>query len=197
MTAGNGKTVTSSNAKIIVQTAAPTITTQPKNYTGVVGDTATFTVTATGTGLTYQWQYKDPDGSWTNSKSTTNTATCAITAARDGRLYRCKVSAGGVSVTSGSAKVIVKPAITTQPKNYTGAVGDTATFTVKATGPSLTYKWQYSDNNGSSWTDSTANTTATATCKITAARDGRLYRCIVTAGNGKTVTSSSAKLIVK
>ena len=194
VTAGNGMTVTSEVAKITVK---PAITAQPQDFTGTVGETAAFTVKASGANLTYQWQYKDPGGAWTTSKSTTNTATCKITAARDGRQYRCVVTGNGVTVTSDVAKITVKPAITAQPQDYTGPVGGVSTFTVKATGAGLTYQWQYSDNSGGKWTDSVTNTSATATCKITAARDGRLYRCIVTDANGNSLTTNTAALIVR
>ena len=193
---GNGMTVTSEAAKLIVK---PAITAQPKDYTGAVGETATFTVKASGANLSYQWQYKDVGGTWKNSTATSAAATCKLTAARDGRLYRCKVTGNGMTVISKAAKITVEDsfAITAQPQDYTGAVGGVATFTVKATGTGLTYKWQYSDNNGGKWTDSASNTSATATCKITAARDGRLYRCIVTDANGNSLTTNTAKLIVR
>ena len=36
----------------------PIITSQPVDYTGIVGNNATFTVAATGEGIRYQWQVK-------------------------------------------------------------------------------------------------------------------------------------------
>ena len=42
------------------------ITTQPSDYTGYVGEKATFSVTAQGIGLTYQWQCYS-NGAWINS----------------------------------------------------------------------------------------------------------------------------------
>ena len=191
--------VTNAAGSVISDAATMTvfsIQTQPKDFTGVVGDTATFTVKAAGTDLTYQWQYKDVGGKWKNSKSMTDTATCKITADRDGRMYRCIVKdANGNTLTSKSAKLTVF-AIQTQPKDYTGAVGDIATFTVTASGTDLSYQWQYSDNNGKTWNNS-KSVSAVATCKVTAARDGRMYRCIIQDAAGNTLTSDAATLTVK
>ena len=91
-----------------------------------------------------------------------------------------------------------KPAvtITAQPKDYTGAVGTNAKFTVTASGTNLSYQWQY--NAGSGWKNSTwASAQSSAlSFPITLARDGQQYRCIVTADGG-SVTSAAAVLKVK
>ncbi|MBQ3940964.1 MAG: immunoglobulin domain-containing protein, partial [Oscillospiraceae bacterium] len=178
----------------------PTITGRPQNVTAKVGDTAKFTVTAAGSNLTYQWQYNNGNG-WRNSTlEGCNTATLKVPVAayRDGQQYCCIVKSGsGASVTSTAATLTVKPAITAQPQSVTAAVGDTAKFTVTATGIGLTYQWQY--NNGSGWANSSQSGCRTATLRVpvTAARDGQKYRCIVTSSNGMTVTSSAAAITVK
>ena len=199
VTDASGSSVTSAAAAIIVKAPALAITQQPQNFEGAVGETATFTVKATGNGLTYQWQYKDVGGSWANSSFKTATMTCKITAARDGRQYRCIVKdAHNNSVTSAAASIIVKApalAITQQPQNFVGEVGETATFTVKAVGEGLTYRWQYKDVGGS-WANSSF-TTATMSCKLTAARDGRAYRCLVTDVNNNKLYSDAATMKVK
>jgi hypothetical protein len=176
------------------------ITQHPQDFTGAVGETAAFSVTAIGDGLKYQWQYRDPGSStWLNSSFKTPSMTCRITAARDGRQYRCVITdAYGNELTSEPATIIVRAplAITQQPQDFTGAVGETATFTVKATGDGLTYQWQYKDPGGSTWLNSSFKTPS-MTCKITAARDGRQYRCIVTDASNQSVTSEPAAIIVK
>ena len=178
----------------------PAITGRPQNITAKVGETAKFTVTASGSNLTYQWQYNNGNG-WRNSSlagSDTATLRVPVVAYRDGQQYCCIVKSGsGASVTSTAATLTVKPAITVQPKSVTEAVGETAKFTVTATGSGLRYQWQY--NNGSGWANSSQSGCRTATLRVpvTAARDGQKYRCIVTAANGLTVTSSAAVLSVK
>ena len=42
-------------------------------------------------------------------------------------------------------------AITTQPVNYIGSIGDPVSFTVEATGEGLTYQWKYSSNRRRSY----------------------------------------------
>ena len=69
--------------------------------------------------------------------------------------------------------------ITTQPKNYTGAVNSTAKFTVAASGSGLTYQWQISDDGGATWTNSSVKAAKYST-RLTAAKNGRMVRCIVT-----------------
>ena len=70
-----------------------TITQQPENVFGKVGDTASFTVGADGDGIVYQWQYCNKDSNvWANSKMTgynTNSIDVKITKGRIGQKYRC------------------------------------------------------------------------------------------------------------
>ncbi|MBQ6116814.1 MAG: hypothetical protein IJL08_05780, partial [Oscillospiraceae bacterium] len=64
------------------------ITSQPADFTGAVGATASFTVEAIGDGLTYRWQYKSlKDGKWYNANVTgaaDATMRIEVTAARSG-----------------------------------------------------------------------------------------------------------------
>ncbi|MBQ9323071.1 MAG: immunoglobulin domain-containing protein, partial [Clostridia bacterium] len=106
-------TVTSSAATLTVVTK-PTITTQPKSVTTSAGSTAKFTVAASGTGLKYQWQWSfDGGNNWQNSSSATtgyNTATLQVTAteARNGYMYRCKVTNSAGTVYTNAVTLTVK-----------------------------------------------------------------------------------------
>lgn len=86
-------------------------------------------------------------------------------------------------------------AIAAQPKDLTAAEGETATFTVKATGEGLRYQWQLSDDGGQTWRDS-KTTTNTYSVTVGESNDGRSFRCIVTDQNGASVTSNAAKLTI-
>ena len=83
-------------------------------------------------------------------------------------------------------------ALIENPKNYVGKIGETAEFTVKATGEGLTYKWEYGNANSSKWYASSMEGSKTDTVKVPVQkyRDGQKYRCTVTDKNGKTVTSA-------
>ena len=204
-----GTTATSGEATLFVKTVDTQleITGQPEDVSGAVGEQAAFTVEAAGEGLTYQWQYQNPGKSyWQNSSQSGNqtaTLTVPITAARDGQKYRCIITdAAGNTATSDAATltVVTKITITSQPVDFTGAVGDMATFTVEATGNSdLTYQWQYQNVGTSYWQNSSqsGNQTATLTVPITAARDGQKYRCVITDADGNTVASNEASIFVE
>jgi len=86
--------------------------------------------------------------------------------------------------------------ILTQPKNIQVTAGETGTFTITASGNELTYLWQYSMDEGSTWFDAVT----TDTYSITPTEDATSYtlyvQCIVTDSDGDSVTSNVAKLYV-
>src|SRR5437868_6480074 len=140
--------VTSNGATLTVNATAtaPTISTQPANQTVAVGQMATFSVMATGTApLSYQWQKNGTAISGATSASYTTPAT---TSADNGATFVVLVSDSAGTVTSNGATLTVNaaaaaPTITTQPANQTVTVGQTATFSVVATGTApLSYQWQ-------------------------------------------------------
>jgi hypothetical protein len=95
------------------------------------------------------------------------------------------------------------PTINTHPTNATINEGTNTSFSVSATGTSLSYQWQVSTNSGTDWNNLTnagvySNVT-TSTLNITAATssmNGYLYRCVVRSGGGCPVNSNSAQLTV-
>ena len=178
------------------------ITGQPVDLTVNVGETAEFTVVATGSGLTYQWQYSTNGGTnWYNTGlngATTATLSFVPTSAFNGRMFRCVVKSGSTTKISESATLTVDSfAITGQPADLTVSAGETAEFTVVATGSSLTYQWQYSTNGGTNWYNTGLNgaTTATLSFVPTSAFNGRMFRCVVKSGS-TTKISESATLTV-
>lgn len=197
----NGYGTVYSSAATMTVRSAPSITSQPKSVSAAEGSSATFTVAATGGSLSYQWQFKKPDGSWQNcSSGTSKTLTVEAKGYRDGYRYRCKVSNSLGTVYSNSVKLtVVKLSVTTQPKSVSAAVGDTATFTVKAQGSGLSYQWQYKKTGSTAWNNCSGGSAKSATLSITAEsyRDGYQYRCKITDTNGNTVCSNAATLTVK
>ena len=76
-------------------------------------------------------------------------------------------------------------------------VGDKVTFRIVVDGENLTYQWYLSKDGGETWTKS-SSTTAVATCTLSSAsRNGWLYRCVVTDGDGNSVVSDAARVIVQ
>ena len=169
--------------KIIMQIVA-----QPINYIGQVNDDVSFTVEAVGKGLTYQWQYSNNNGStWSNSGLPgNNTATLTTTLTVDGTrfLFRCVITDEyGNHLISNVVQMIksVTFEILAQPVNFIGLENDPASFSVIASGSNLTYQWQYSSNNGSTWGNSSlsGNKTSCLNTTLTAARTAYLFRCFI------------------
>jgi hypothetical protein len=175
---------------------APQITTQPANISVTVGQTATFAVVATGTApLAYQWQKNQANISGATSASYTTPAT---TSADSGASFDVVVSNGiSPNATSSAATLTVSsapvaPTITTQPQNATVTVGQTATFTVVATGTApLSYQWQKNQANISGATSASYTTPAT-----TAADNGSTFDVIASNGVSPSATSNNATLTV-
>src|SRR4029077_20156839 len=126
---------TSNAATLTVNPAPvpPSITTQPASQTVTAGQTATFTVAASGTApLSYQWQ-KNGSPVGANSPSYTTPAT---TTGDNGAQFTVVVSNSAGSTTSNAATLTINvpPSITPQPASQTVTAGQTAPFTVAATG---------------------------------------------------------------
>ncbi len=98
---------------------------------------------------------------------------------------------GGGGGSSDSTAVIAMPAISTAPAAASVTTGQTASFTVVATGPgTLSYQWQ---RNG---TDITGATSATYTTAATVAGDTGSSYTVKVSNAGGTVTSAAAALTV-
>ncbi|MBQ1409928.1 MAG: leucine-rich repeat protein [Oscillospiraceae bacterium] len=181
---------------------APVITGQPDSAEVALGTAVSFSVVATGGELSYKWQYKKPGSStWKNwSGKTAATVTVKASNANNGYQYRCIVSNAAGSVTSEAASLTLtasaaKPVITGQPASVSVALGQTASFSVVATGENLSYKWQYKKPGSSTWVTWSGKTAATVTVKASNANNGWQYRCIVSNSAG-SVSSEAAALTV-
>ena len=105
------------------------------------------------------------------------------------------VEKGGALTGEPGGKVVYAPTIVTSPADKSVTEGETATFTVEATGTDLSYQWQQ-NMNGSGWTDITGETNATYTIATTTMdMSGTQYRCVVK-NSVKEVTSNTATLTV-
>ncbi|MGD0058154.1 MAG: cellulase family glycosylhydrolase [Verrucomicrobiia bacterium] len=87
------------------------------------------------------------------------------------------------------------------PTNQSVCVGNTASFSVSASGANTpSYQWQVSTNGGSAWNPVSTGTGGTTTNYTTAAtmagNNGAMFECAVTAACGNTVTSAVATLTV-
>ncbi len=135
----------SSNATLTVRTP-PVIVTHPTDKTVNPGANVTFSVVVTGTGpFTYQWQKNGVNTPGTLSSYTINNAQVSHSGT-----YTVIVSNSVGSETSDPATLTVNqpPAIAVQPQNQTVSSGNTAVFSVTATGSEpLTYQWHINGSN--------------------------------------------------
>ena len=194
-----------------------TVTTQPSNSTPISPAAGSFTAvgsTLDSATVTYQWQKSENGDGVTYQdigSATTTTYTTGSTTYDDsyGDYYRCKLNALGASeVFSNVVRLFVQRTIniTSQPVNITGAVGGTSSFGVAATTSDadpgdITFQWQVSITNGSTWSDvseGTGGTTSTYTTPtLTAAYDTYQYRCLLSCAGATTTPSNAATLQVE
>ena len=184
---------TSSSATLTVTPApvAPSITTQPANQTVAAGQTASFSVVASGTApLSYQWSR---NGGTISGATGTSYTTPATTTGDSGALFSVVVTNSLGSATSSAATLTVNTPvnITSQPVGQSVTAGQTAAFSITATGTGpMSYQWRKNGANISGATASSYTTPAT-----TAADNGAQYSVVVTNSVG-SVTSNAVTLTV-
>lgn len=184
--------VTSAAATLTVN-VPPSIATQPASQTIVAGQTATFTVVAVGTSLlTYQWK---KNGSQIKGATLLSYTTPAMTQSNSGASFTVTVTNVAGTATSNSAVLTVvppvPPSITSQPLSQTIVAGQTATFSVAATGTApLGYQWTA---NGIAISGAVLSTYTTPPTTI--ANSGELFAVRVS-NSGGSANSNSALLTV-
>ncbi|WP_020526092.1 immunoglobulin domain-containing protein [Cytophaga aurantiaca] len=199
--------VTTNIANLAVGSLA-TITTQPADVSACAGSTATLSIIVSGTGISYQWQKGGTN--LTNggnvSGATSATLTLTSTTSADAASYTC-VTGNTCSgfLTSNAATITINtvPVITAQPVNKSICTGTPTSFSVTATGTSLTYLWK---KDGVALADGGAisgSQTATVSLSTTTASDAGTYICEVSGtctpkaiSTGATLTLASSSSIV-
>ena len=178
--------VTSTAATLNMNSVAA-ITAHPMNLDLCPGNNAAFSVTATGEALNYEW-HQTSDNAIVGGNSPTLNLLNITFADEDG--YYCRVYNNCSSVNSTTAQLNMNTfvAITGQPVTISKCVGETATFSVTATGEAVTYDWR---RDGFSIGVNTATLTLT---NITYADEGT-YTCYVS-NNCSNVLSAGAQLIM-
>lgn len=209
--AGNTAGAANSNEVTLTVQVTPVFTTAATaNFTlGVAGS---FTVTATGRPAP---TLSLASGTLPTNLSlvTTSTGVDSTTATLSGT----PTTAGGTTVSlvlravnaaatvdqSFSLVVMTVPAITTQPANATGSLGDTITFSAAASGsPAPTYLWQRLPSGTASWVDlsndgtfSGATSSSLTILRLPSGLGGDSFRVVATNAAG-SATSSAATLTI-
>ena len=173
----------------------PSIITQPTSQTVTAGQTATFSVVATGTGpFSYQWR---KNGTAVSGATSSSYTTPAETTSDSGAQFTVVVSNSTGSATSSTAILTVNaapagaPSIITQPTSQTVTAGQTATFSVVATGTGpFSYQWRKNGTAVSGATSSSYTTPAETTL------DSGAQFTVVVSNSAGSATSSTAILTV-
>ncbi|MCX8516941.1 MAG: DUF1566 domain-containing protein, partial [Rhodoferax sp.] len=153
------------------------------------GQTASFSVIATGTSPSYQWKKNGADIPGATSSTYTTPTTSS---ADNGAEFTVEVRNSAGTVISSAAGLKVGLGITTQPADQTVAPGNTATFSVTASGiGTVRYQWKKRGGVIAGATSSSYTTPATDQVFDT----GAVFTVVVTDDEG-TVTSSNATLTV-
>ena len=155
---GNGGS-NSTQVVFTITSGPPSITLQPADVTKAAGQTATFTVAASGTApLFYQWYW---NGEIIVDATGTSYTTPPVTISNRWDYFYVSVTNLLGSDFSDLAMLTVTgnwPSITFQPADVTVAAGQTATFTVAASGAApMYYQWFWNgeivpDATGTSYT---------------------------------------------
>src|SRR5438309_2194885 len=172
----------------------PSFTSRPVSQTIAAGQTATFSVTASGTApLSYQW---NKNGTAISGATSSSYTTPAETTSDNGAQFTVLVSNSVGNATSNAAMLTVTaapvaPSITTPPVSRTVTAGQTATFSVTASGTApLSYQWNKNGSAISGATSSTYTTPAT-----TSTDNGAQFTVTITNSAG-AITSNPATLTV-
>jgi len=206
-----GTPVTSDYSVLNVNTT-PEIDAQPTNKQVCEGGSTSFTVTVLDI-VDYQWQIFD-GGVWTNiinstvySGSETNTLTInnAIIDLNNAQ-FRCEVTNDCGVTTSNSVTLTVYelPNITSQPVDAEICEGSDTLFGIVASGYNITaYLWEYSTDDGSTWSEVTnagiysdATTDTLILTGATSAVNGYLYRCTVSGECDPDAVSNEVQLTI-
>jgi endonuclease/exonuclease/phosphatase family metal-dependent hydrolase len=167
----------------------PTITSQPQSQTVDVGTNVAFTVVASSTNaLSYQWHFNN----LSIPAATNDSFTITNVQGTNAGTYTVVVANSGGSVVSSNAVLTVNtpPLITGQPSSNTVFAGQSATFTVVATGAApLSYQWRF---NGTDVPSATGNSYTRTNVQT---GDQGNYLVVITNYLG-SVTSATAGLTV-
>ena len=190
------------NSSLANVTVLPTtnITIQPLSQNIDEGDPVTFTVNAVGDNLTYQWQ-KDGVNLSDNAiitGSTTNVLSLSTVTTGDEGSYTVIVTGTcGNSISDPAVMTVNVPTvITSHPVNQILCEGQSAVFSVTATGSNITYEWR---KDGVPVTDLAGKISGSSTQNLSISdvnsSDIAVYTCLVTGGGG-ALNSNTASLTV-
>jgi hypothetical protein len=207
VTADNG-TVYTEAVKVTEPAPAAELTASitPETIEAAIGESVQFTAVAENAvgEVSYRWEFSKDDGAtWANTSASgcrTETVTIAVTNAKYAQQFRCKVTADNGTVYTNAVKIVEPAELTASitPETIEAAIGDSVEFTAVAENAKgeVTYRWEFSKDDGETWANTSAAgcRTETVTIAVTNAKYAQQFRCKVTADNG-TVYTNAVKIV--
>ena len=180
------------------------ITSEPQDIVATVGDSVTMTV-ETSEPASYQWQYSTDAGeTWTNlgwaSAKEATLTTPALIKARLSWVFRCQVTSNDNEVLYTRTVSLLKAnplTIVSEPQDVAAAVGDSVTMSVEVSKPA-SYQWQYSADDGATWTNlgwASAKEATLTTPALIKARLSWVFRCKVTSTDNEVLYTRTVSLL--
>lgn len=196
---GTFNTANSSTAVLTVNEPAH-LTVQPLSQTLCIHDWLVLEVNATGENLNYSWEKNGIPLAADASTTGINSSLLVITdvdAARSGS-YRCRVWNTCNTELSNAAVITINPPMTliSSPVNDTKCQGQTASFSVTASGTGIQYQWYKGGvilNNSTRITGAQSGNLTITSLQVS---DQDSYSCSIT-DNCNTINSVAATLTVK
>lgn len=171
-----------SASNVTLVAAAPTLTSQPVSQTVGSGTTVNFSASAYGS-QPMRWQWLR-NGAPLPAATNASLALANVQPAHEGAYVAVVANIwGSATSTQALLKVVVPPTITRQPVALTVNQGQTATFSVEASGNYLSYRWRFGDN----WLPGATNATLVLN-NVTAANAGK-YKVEVSNLGGTVVST--------
>ena len=189
------------NPVTITVNYAPEITIQPIDQAACEGSSISFVVTATGTDISYQWRKGTENlvnggsiSGVTTAMLTINPVNISLAASN----YNVVITGTCLpSVTSNDVTLDLNtpPTIVTQPADQAVCVGNSAVFSVTATGTELTYQWKKGTVNLIDGGNISGATSATLTINPVNLSDaGSDYHVVLSGSCSGVVTSVDVSL---
>ena len=155
----------------------------------------------------YQWQQSaDAGTTWTDvAENGTQTALCITPVLADsGMMFRCRAWNSYGEIFTRAAALTVQPRpyvptpiiIMTQPASVTADRGETAVFTVEATGENLTYAWYRKGLDDEDWMPVDGGAGPSLTVRASKDDCGSRYRCRLQSSTGEELFSDEVTLTV-
>lgn len=193
-----------SETALLNVTSLPSILTAPSNTIACIGNAAVFGIEATGDNVQYQWQMSSDGGITFNDISGATSASITINNVglnMNNYLIRVVLSnTCSASVLSPSAILTVnaQASIVSNPADQSACPGNAVSFSAEATGPDLSYQWQISTDDGSTFTDiSGATSSSLNITNVIASMNNNQYRVqLTTSCSVASISTNSAVLTV-